>query len=302
NSVSNGPVWLVINIEGARPPYQGNDMATRPMSQVIQHLRRAVLLRDGAGLTDGQLLEDYISRGNQAALAALVRRHGPLVWSVCRRVLGSYHDAEDAFQATFLILVRKATSLASRELLAHWLYAVAYRTALNARAANAKRRARERQVTQMPEPAVSEQDLWRDLQPLLDEALSRLPEKYRIVLVLCDLEGTTRKDAARQLHVPEGTVAGRLARARVMLAKRLARHGLTASGGALAAVLSQNVASADVPAAVVSATIQAAGLFAAGHTAATGVVSAKVAALTEGGLKAMFLYKIKSVMAVLVVI
>src|SRR5215471_4443407 len=172
-------------------------MATSPMAELIHQLRRTVLLRDGAGLTDGQLLEEYISRHDEAALAALVRRHGPMVWGVCRRVLGSYHDAEDAFQATFLVLVRKAASLARPELLANWLYGVAHQTALKARATTAKRRVRERQVTQMPEPAVTEPDLWNDLQPLLDQELSRLPEKYRVAIVLCDLEAKTRKEAAR---------------------------------------------------------------------------------------------------------
>src|SRR6516162_9298998 len=131
-------------------------MATSQASEVIRHLRRAVLLRDGAGLTDLQLLEDYLSRRDEAALAALVRRHGPMVWGVCRRVLPNYHDAEDAFQATFLVLVRKAASIASPELLANWLYGVAHQTALNARAKVTKRRARERQMTEMPKRAVTE--------------------------------------------------------------------------------------------------------------------------------------------------
>src|SRR6187402_3321911 len=125
-------------------------------SAVIQHLRRVMLLRDGAGLTDGQLLKDYISRRDEAALAALVRRHGPKVWGVCRRVLGRHHDAEDAFQATFLVLVRRAASIASRELLANWLYGVAHRTALKARAMAARRKRRERQVEVMPDPAAPE--------------------------------------------------------------------------------------------------------------------------------------------------
>src|SRR5215472_5358117 len=125
-------------------------MATSQMSGVIQHLRRTVLLRDGAGLTDGQLLEDFLSRREEAALAALVYRHGPMVWGVCRRVLRNYHDAEDAFQATFLVLVRKASSIASPELLANWLYGVAHQTALKARATTAKRRSREGQVMKMP--------------------------------------------------------------------------------------------------------------------------------------------------------
>jgi RNA polymerase sigma factor (sigma-70 family) len=256
-------------------------MATSQMSGVIQRLRRTMLLRDGAGLTDGQLLADYISHRDEAALAALVRRHGPMVWGVCRRVLRNYHDAEDAFQATFLVFVRKAASLASRELLANWLYGVAHQTALKARATAAKRKERERQVAEMPEPTMTEQNLWRDLQPLLDEELSRLPDKYRSVIVLCDLEGKTRKEAARQLGCPEGTVGGWLARARVILAKRLAQRGVALSGGAVAAVLSQKAASAGVPLSVVSSTIKAATLFAAGQAAA-GVISVKVAALTEG--------------------
>jgi len=227
-------------------------MATSQTSGVIQHLRRSVLLQDGAGLTDGQLLEDYVSRREQAALEALVRRHAPMVWGVCRRVLGNRHDTEDAFQATFLILVRKAASIASPRLLANWLYGVAHQTALKARATAAKRRARERQVTQMPQPAATEPDLWNDLQRLLDQELTRLPDKYRAAIVLCDLEGKTRKEAARHLGVPEGTLAARVARGRVMLAKRLARHGLAVSGGALGTMLAQKVASACVPTSVVS--------------------------------------------------
>src|SRR6266571_1654903 len=196
------------------------------MNDLLQHIRRAVLLRDGAGLSDGQLLTDYVSRRDEAALAALVQRHGPMVWGVCRRVLGNYHDAEDAFQATFLVLVRRASSIAAPELLANWLYGVAHQTALKARATVAKRKVRERQVTDMPEPVIIEQDLWNGLQPLLDQELSRLPDIYRIVLVLSDLEGKTRKEAARHLGLPEGTVGSRLARARVMLAKRLAQRGV----------------------------------------------------------------------------
>jgi RNA polymerase sigma factor (sigma-70 family) len=271
-------------------------MATGPTSEVIQHLRRTVLLRDGADLTDAQLLGQFVVSRDEAALAALVRRHGPMVWGVCRRLLRSYHDAEDAFQATFLVLVRKAASIASRELLANWLYGVARQTALKARATAARRKGRERQVTQMPEPAAVEQDSWSDLQPLLDEELGRLPDRYRSVIVLCDLQGKTRKAAAQQLGVPEGTVAGQLARAREMLAKRLAQRDVALSGGALAAVLARNVASAGVPPSVVSSTIKAATLLAAGQAA--GVVSARVAALTEGALKSMFLTKLKSAMAV----
>ncbi len=277
-------------------------MATSQMSEVIQHLRRTVLLPDGVGLTDGQLLEDYLSRRDETALAALVGRHGPMVWGVCRRLLGNYHDAEDAFQATFLVLVRKAASITSRASVGNWLYGVAHWTALQARRTAARRKKRERQVVAMPEPAVAGQDLWRDLEPLLDEELARLPDKYRAVIVLCDLEGKTRKEAARQLGCPEGTVAGRLARARAMLARRLTRRGISLSGGALSAVLSQKVASAGVPTSVVSSAIKAVTLVAAGQAVTTGAISVKVAALTEGVLKTMFLTKLKIAAAVVLIV
>jgi RNA polymerase sigma factor (sigma-70 family) len=267
------------------------------MTDVLHHLRRTVLLRDGAGLTDGQLLSDYLRRHDETALTALVHRHGPMVWGVCRRVLPNYHDAEDAFQATFLVLVRKASSIASRELLANWLYGVAHQTALNARTASAKRRTRERQVPTMPEPEAAAPDVWREVRPVLDRELSRLPDKYRIPIVLCDLQGRTRRQAARQLGVPPGTVAGRLARARTMLAKRLARRGLVLSGASLAVLLSHIAASASVPAVVVSNTIQAATQFAAG-----GLISAAVAALTQGVMKTMLLTKLKFNTVVLLVV
>jgi RNA polymerase sigma factor (sigma-70 family) len=266
------------------------------MSEVLGHLRKAMLRQQRVALTDQQLLEDYLSRQDEAPLATIVQRHGPMVWGVCRRVLPNYHDAEDAFQATFLVLVRKAASIASRELLANWLYGVAHQTARKARATATKRCARERQVTKMPEPTATEQDLWSDLRPLLDEELSRLPDKYRVVLVLCDLEGRTRKEVASQFGCPEGTVASRLSKARKMLARRLAARGVALSGGA--AVLFQNMASAAVPASVVASTIKAASHCAAGQ-AATPV---KVAALAEGVLKAMLMSKLKAAVAVVLVL
>jgi RNA polymerase sigma factor (sigma-70 family) len=269
-------------------------MAANDTSKVIQHLRRVALRKDGAGLTDAQLLDEYLSRREEAALAALVRRHSSMVWGVCRRILHHYHDAEDAFQATFLVFVRKAASIASPDLLANWLYGVAHQTALKARATSAKRKTRERQVNDMPEPAAMQSNLWNDLRQLLDQELSRLPDKYRSAIVLCDLEGTTRKEAARQLGVPEGTVAARVVRGRKMLAQRLARHGLALSGASLPTVLSQNTASATVPSGVVGSTIKAATLLAAGQAAATGVISVKVLALTEGVVKAMFLTRLKT--------
>jgi WD40 repeat protein len=153
-----------------------------------------------------------------------------------------------------------------------------------------------------PEPSATEQELWCDLGSLLDEALSRLADKYRVVIVLCDLEGKTRKEAARQLGCPEGTVAGRLARARAMLAKRLAQRGVTMSGGALAAALAEQAASAGAPNSVVEATIRAASLFAKGKAAANGVISVKVAALTQGMLKAMLYSKLRTAALVVLIL
>ena len=151
-------------------------MATSQGSRVLQHMRRAALLHDGAGLSDGQLVGCFVEHGDQAAFAALVRRHGPMVWGVCRRLLANHHDAEDAFQAAFLVLVRRAASVVPREKVANWLYGVAYQTAFKARALAARARRRERQLAALPEPAAVPQDRWDDLRPLLDRELSRLPE------------------------------------------------------------------------------------------------------------------------------
>ena len=212
-----------------------------------------------------------------------------MVWGVCRRLLRNPHDAEDAFQAAFLVLVRKAATVTPREMVGNWLYGVAHQTAVRLRATAAKRGVREMQMKETPEPAVAEVRE-EELLSLLDQELSRLPERFRVLIVLCDLEGKTRKEVARRLGCPEGTVASRHARARGMLAKRMARHGLAVSGGALAAVLAQTAASASAPTTVVSSTIKAATLLATGK--AVGVISGPVAALTEGVLKAMFLKKI----------
>jgi len=278
-------------------------MATAQMDTVIRHLRRAVLRQDAAGRTDGQLLASFIDQKDEAAFEALVRRHGPMVFGVCRRVVGNHHDAEDAFQATFLVLARKASSVKPRERLANWLHGVALRTAMKAKTMTAKRRGREKQVTEMPEPEAAQQDQWRDLQPLLDQELNGLPENYRLAILLCDLEGKTIKEAAQQLGWPQGSLAGRLARGRKLLAKRLASRGVVLSAGSLATIVSQNVASAGVPTPLMSSTVKAATLIAAGQATVAGVVPAKVAALMEAVMKSMMLTKLsKAAVAGLVVL
>jgi RNA polymerase sigma factor (sigma-70 family) len=258
-------------------------MATAQLHGVLRHLRRAALLHDDR--TDGQLLECFISQREEAAFEVLVRRHGPMVWGVCRRVLRNDADAEDAFQATFLVLVRKAAAITDRATVGNWLYGVAHNTALKAKAMTSRRRVKEREAAGQPRPGVTE-DVWNDLRPLLDEELGRLPERYRAVIVLCDLEGQPIKEAARLLGCPQGTVSSRLTRGRKLLAGRLARRGVALSGVLLASVLGREATAAIVPPPLVLATIKAASC-AAGQAAAGGI-SAKVAALTKGVLTSMF--------------
>ena len=191
------------------PPTLAND--------AIRTYFRGLLLHDLAALTDADLLTAYVERRDGAAFEALVHRHGAMVWGVCRRVLAGHQDAEDAFQAVFLVLARKAASVAPRELLPNWLHAVAQSTALQARRTQARRVAHEKRFAERPTAGPADRSPFDDLRPLLDRELGRLPDRYRVAVVLCDLEGLTRSEAARRLGWPEGTVAGRLARARAML-------------------------------------------------------------------------------------
>jgi RNA polymerase sigma factor (sigma-70 family) len=258
------------------------------LRKALDHLRLTVM---SDGLSDAQLLKGFIAEHDEAAFAALVRRHGPMVLGVCWRILGNAHDTDDAFQATFLVLVQKAGTLANRQALASWLYTVAHRTALEARSRNARRHLRERQVEEMPHPEIAAAEAG-DWQPVLDQELSRLPEKYRAPVILCELEGRPRRDAARQLGLAEGTLSSRLAAARRMLARRLARHGITLSGGALAVAVSE--ASAAVPSSLASSTTKAALLVAAGQL---GALVTPAAILSKGVIKAMFISKLKGTLA-----
>jgi RNA polymerase sigma factor (sigma-70 family) len=276
-------------------------MASSPTSNVLEPLYRAALLRDGAGLTDGELLEAFVARRDATYFEALVRRHGPMVLGVCQRVLRNPHDAEDAFQAAFLVLAQRAAAVVPRELVGNWLYGVACRTAWQARRAAARRGARERQVNDMPQPKAAEEETWQELLPLLDRELDRLPDKYRAAVVLCHLEGRTRKEAASQLGLPVGTLSGRLTTALRMLAKRLRRHGLALSVGALAAALSPKAAAAPVPASLIGATVKAAPLLVAGQAASAGIISAEVARLTKGVLRSLLLARLRAIPAVLLV-
>jgi RNA polymerase sigma factor (sigma-70 family) len=241
---------------------------TGPTQRVLQHLRQAALRHGGP--TDGQLLQLYRDEGDESAFAGLVRRHGAMVLGVCRRVLGHEQDAEDAFQAAFLVLARKAASVAPPEAVGCWLYGVAYRAAQKAREASARRRARELKA-RPPEPRRAPDERREDL----DREIARLPDLYRSAVVLCELQGVSRKEAARRLGCPEGTLSSRLAKARRLLAGRLA--GPAALTAALAAA---EAAQAAVPVRLADA-------------AAGGAASAEVEALTRGVMNAMLWSKVR---------
>jgi RNA polymerase sigma factor (sigma-70 family) len=261
---------------------------TRKTGATLGQTLRALFPADGGHLTDDELLARFVAARDERAFTALVRRHGPMVLGVCRRVLGHAQDAEDAFQATFLVLARKAASAVPHGAVGNWLYGVAYRTALAARSMNARRRRRERPLDNVSHPQTAPQEPRSDVLAALDRELARLPDKYRQVVILCELEGRTRKEVARQLGLPEGTLSWRLAAARKMLARRLARYGPEVAGATLAAVLAEGAA-ARVPPPLVGATVRA----------AAGAIPAPVAALTQEVLKAMLVTRLKKGMAVL---
>jgi RNA polymerase sigma factor (sigma-70 family) len=268
---------------------------------VLGYLHRVANPATGSP-TDDQLLNRWRNQRDPAAFEVLVWRHGALVWNVCRRTLGREQDVEDAFQATFLTFLRKSDTIGHGRCLGSWLYKVAYRTALAARAASARHTVHEQPNADVLETAAIETDDWDDLGPVLDEEIHRLPEKYRRPFVLCYLEGKTTDEAARDLGCPRGTVGTRLAWARERLRVRLTRRGLALSAAALAALLTEKAAMASVPAPLVASMVKAATLSAAGKAMATGVISARAAALAQGVLHAMFLTKLKTAALVLLTI
>ncbi len=244
-------------------------------------------------LSNGQLLERFLAHRHEADFAILVERLGPMVWGVCRRVLRDHHDAEDAFQATFLVLARKAASILPREKVGHWLYGVAYQTARRARVHRTKRQLRERASTERPDPEAPSQPPHDERLEHLDRELNRLPEKYRIPILLCDLQGQTHQQAAAQLGWPIGTVSGRLSRARSLLARRLNPRGSALPAGSLAGLLALESASAKMPLHLITSTAHAACLMAAGRALSAGLVSAQVTALFSEVLNAMWFSKLK---------
>jgi len=264
---------------------------------VLRYIRRMAEPKQAGRVSDGTLLDRFVSRRDEDAFADLVKRHGPLVMGVCRRMLQDHHDAEDVFQATFLVLVRRARSIANPERLAQWLYGVAYRTALRARSLAARRRLHESRGAQSINSNMNGEILDHDLRLILDEEIQRLPHRYRAPVVLCYFAGKSKEEAARILNLPVGTVSSRLARAREKLRVRLTRRGVTLSAALLTGTLTSKTLAAPVSTSLTLSTTKAALALTAGQSLAASLVSIKVASLTEGMIRAMFLFKLKIVAA-----
>jgi RND family efflux transporter MFP subunit len=276
-------------------------MTWKNLHKVVRYLHTVAGTDSSVGPTDGQLLDRYVSQRDEAAFELLLWRHGTMVLNVCRRVLHDQHDAEDAFQATFLAFVRKARSIVRREAVAGWLYRVAFRVAVEAREKAHKTCVRELIGAEEPAMEPSQEADWHELRPVLDEELNRLPERLRLPLVLCYLEGKTNEEAARQLGCPPGTIFSRLARGREMLRRRLISRGLVLSTSGLTIMLTQNSVSATASALLISPTLKAALLFASAQSAA-GTAPARVIELAEGVLRAMCMTKLKLVTALFLVL
>jgi RNA polymerase sigma factor (sigma-70 family) len=265
------------------------------MHPVVEFIRGLAVDPDLASQSDNELLKRFLANRDENAFEALVRRHGPMVLALCRRILRDPQDAEDAFQAAFLVFVRKAKSIVRPELLGNWFYGVASRTARAARAAAEKRRVKEAEAVPREQPV--QESPWQELQPFLDRELNRLPAKYRIPLVLCHLEEKSRQEAARTLGLPEGTLSSRLARGRALLAQRLTRWCPSFAGEVFLAGLGKQA----IAAPLVQATTRAGMSVLAGQPINSGLVTAQVAFLSQEVLRSMFMTKLKIAAAVLCV-
>jgi RNA polymerase sigma factor (sigma-70 family) len=276
-------------------------MMVRPLGALIRRLRRAAGPPGEGAPTDGQLLSRWVACRDEAAFELLLWRHGPMVLGTCRRLLRDDDSAEDAFQATWLVLLNKAGSVRQPEALGAWLHQVACRVAVRARARADRRARRERPECDVPAPAGLDEPSWRDLRGVLDDEIDRLPDHHRRAVVLCCLEGKSHAEAARELGCPQGTLSSWLARARARLRGRLTRRGVTLGSGGLAA-LTAGAAQADLSAVRGGALVRAAAEVAAGRAAPAGAVSAQAAALAEEVLRAMRMTKIKVTLATVVLV
>jgi RNA polymerase sigma factor (sigma-70 family) len=276
-------------------------MGRTGLSRLLHQLHASAAAPGARDLTDGELLGAYCTRQDQAAFAALVRRHGPLVLAVCGRVLRHPEDREDAFQATFLALARDAASVRKRGSVAGWLHGVARHVALSAVRAAARRHRHEGQAMTTAAKNPAWEAAWREVQAVLDEEVLRLPERYREPFVLCCLENQGRAEAAARLGLKEGTVGSRLAEARRRLRKRLALRGVELAAVVGTMAVAADAAAARVPAALAAAVTRTAARVATGHALAPGSASARVLCLARGVPKAMPLTRVAAGAALLLV-
>jgi RNA polymerase sigma factor (sigma-70 family) len=268
-------------------------MSSAQVGALLRHIRQLAAIRSDEQASDQQLLERFATLRDEAAFAALLQRHGSMVLGVCRSVLRHQHDAEDAFQAVFLVLAQKADSIHRREAVSGWLYRVAYRLAVRAKVSASRRRVHEQRVAALPTADPVPDMSLRELRDVLNEELRRLPEQYRAPLVLCALEEKSLEEAARLLGWSKGAVKGRLQRGRERLRQRLHRRGLDVSAGLLTVALWAGSASAQVPESLAASTLRAALHLVAGERLMAGAVSANVAALVQGATPTMCFGKIK---------
>jgi RNA polymerase sigma factor (sigma-70 family) len=250
-------------------------MDSRQTGNLLWHLRQLLEPQAARDANDAELLRRFAAGRDEAAFAALMQRHARLVWGVCRHVLPHDQDAEDAFQGTFLVLARKANAISKQNSVASWLYGVAYRIAQKARVAASRRRSHESRAASRPETSPSSEMAWRELQAILDEELSRLPDKYRAPFLLCCLESKSKPEAAQELGWKEGTVSSRLDHARKVLQRRLARRGVMLSALLCGTALARE-ATAMVPPTLASGTLKAALAFAAGRAVESGAAAPAV--------------------------
>lgn len=261
------------------------------LDNLVQRLRLTLAAGAAGGLSDAQLLERFVCEADQAAFEVLVWRHGPMVLGLCRRILRHEQDAEDAFQAVFLVLARKARAVVNRQALAGWLYRVAYRIAVEARQAATRRERAERGLRKVGTDEAGSSGT-ADLAPALAEEVDRLPEKYRTAIVLCYLQGKTYEEAAQAIGCPKGTLSIRLRRARQRLQSRLARRGLAPDGLAAGTALTCSTTEAALPAPLAQSAVAAAVALARGGGTA-GLVSATALSLSQGAIRAMKVSQIK---------
>lgn len=272
------------------------------MNTVLHHLRKLVAVEESRNQQDDELLQRFIVKKDEAAFCTLLERHGPMVMGVCRRVLHNEQDAEDALQATFLVFVRKASSIRRSTSVRSWLYGVAYRIARKAQLQFARQRACEqRAAVEQARPLSATEPTWKELQSVLDEELAALPEKYRVPILLCCLEGKSRDEAARELGWKEGTVKIRLERGRELLRHRLTQRGLTLSAVLFGTLLAKDAVAAVLPVRLVAGMVEVCMKYSVGESLA-GLVTSSTIALADGMLKTLAVAKLKVAATILLLV